>query len=123
MKRTIILFVFLLGASFLGFSQEKSESQTLTFGKWRIESLDFGSEKVELSKESNWMIFDEKGNYYVIVDDKKLLGSGTWQSNEKGIKFDGDSFSGSSVVKKLSDKEFMFSLTEGNQVCTVKLSK
>lgn len=113
----------MLGASYLGFSQEKGNSEDLTFGKWRIESLDFGSEKVEFSNENNWIIFDKDGNYYVIIDDEKLLGSGTWKSCEEGVKFDGDSFDGDSIIKKLSDKEFSFSLMQGSQVCTVNLKK
>lgn len=122
MKKAIALFVFLLGATYLGFSQEKNNVNHLTSGKWHVKSMNFGDEKLELSKGKHWMVFNKNGVYKIMLDNQEQIG--TWQLDEaKQIKFDAENFLGNSKIEKLTAKEFLFSISQGNVVCKMTLEK
>lgn len=123
MKKATALIVFFLGFSCLGFSQEKDSINNLTSGKWQIESMEIENETMDLSKENHWMVFSTDGKYEMMLDDKKQVG--TWQLivNKNEIKFDAEKFDGISEIKKLTDKEFLFSISEGDVVYIMALKR
>ena len=110
MNKVLALFVFLLGISFLGFSQEKGKFNNLTSGKWQIESVEIENEIMNVSKEGHWMIFHSDGTYQIMLDKDAQVG--TWHLDEKNeIKFDVEDFNGESYIKNLSEKELRFSIS------------
>lgn len=123
MKKAIALVVFLLGASYLGFSQEKCNVSQLTSGKWKVKSMEIGNEKLELSGDAHWMVFRTNGVYEIKLEDKAQLGTWKLSENKKDIKFDSQNFDGNSTIKKLTDKEFLFSISQGEVVYNMTLRK
>lgn len=123
MKKAIALFVFFLGATYLSFSQEKNNLDNLTSGKWQVKVMEINGEKLELSGDKHWMVFQTNGTYKIALAEKEQLG--TWQllENQKEIKFDSDNFYGSSKISKLTDKEFLFSISEGDVVYNMVLQR
>lgn len=122
MKKGLLTLVFFLGISYLGFSQEK-ESDVLTSGKWRIESMQVGNEKLELSNENHWMEFHTDGKYQLVLDQQQEEGTWSFSEEAKEIKFDERVFKGKSEIKKLTNREFLFSVSEGDVVYTMTLKK
>lgn len=117
-----ILFLFVLGFSCLGFSQEKKDVSKLTTGKWQIESMEIGNEKLELLGDGHYMIFHNDGVYQIALDNKEQ--SGNWKLlASREIEFDSENFAGSTHIKKLTDTEFLFSIHQGSNVCTMTLKR
>ncbi len=123
MNRILILSVFILGNLYLGFSQQKNENSKLISGRWSVVSMDTGEERVDFSEGNNWMEFSTNGLYHIRLNAKRKVG--TWQLSESDnkIEFDGDDFDGSTIIKKLNDKEFLFSIIEGKDIYTMVLKK
>ena len=110
MKKVFTLFVFLLGASYLGFSQEKDCFKNLTSGKWHITSVEIEDEVMNVAQEGHWMVFHSNGLYQIMLDEEEQVG--TWHLDEKNeIKFDAENFDGASYIKRLSDNELKFSIS------------
>ena len=123
MKRALLTLVFLLGFSILSFSQEKNNLDELISGRWRVEYMEIDGEKIDLTQEENWMVFHNNGVYQLLLDQKEELGTWDFTEGQDEIKFDAKTFDGISKIKKLSNKEFLFSIAEGDLVCTLSLRK
>ena len=110
LRKIFTLFTFLLGISFLGFSQEKDNYDNLTSGKWQIESVEIENEVMNVSEEGHWMVFLSNGLYQIMLDKEEQVG--TWSLDEKNeIKFDTENFDGESYIKKINDNELKFSIS------------
>lgn len=124
MKKSIALIVFLLGASYLGFSQEKNNLNNLTSGKWYFDSMYVGEQQTALEKKENhWMSFSPDGKYKIVVDSEQK--EGTWQIYEdtQEIRFVANDFEGVTQIARLTDKEFFFSMWQGDIAYTMKMTK
>lgn len=110
LRKVFTLFVFLLGMSFLSFSQEKNNYDNLTSGKWQIESVEIENEIMDVSDEGHWMVFHSNGVYSIMLDKEEE--AGTWSLDAKNeIKFDTENFDGESYIKKINEKELKFSIS------------
>ena len=110
MNKVLALFVFLLGISFLGFSQENKNLNNLTSGKWHIDSVQVENEFMIVTKEDNWMVFHVDGTYQIMLD--KTAQIGTWAVDEKNeMKFDSKSFDGKSHLEEIDYNNLKFSIS------------
>jgi len=109
MNKYLLLFVFLLGISHLGFSQEKENYNNLISGKWQINSVEIENEIINVENEGHWMVFNPNGSYQIMLDKEEQ--SGTWYLEDNNyIKFDAENFEGESLIKKIDDNQFKFSI-------------
>lgn len=110
MKKMFFSFIFLLGVSCLGFSQEKESYDNLTSGKWQIASVAIENEVMDVAEEGHWMVFHANGYYQIMLDQDEQVG--TWSLDEKNkLNFDDKNFKGKSYIKKINDKELNFSIS------------
>lgn len=129
MKKVFILFVklfsffSLLLVSTVGFSQESSEVNQLTLGKWNVESMEIGTEKVQFSGDKNYMEFNEDGKYQVVLNEEQK--NGTWKLNDESneLELDEESFKKKLTIKRLNEREMLVSASEGDVVYTMVLKK
>lgn len=129
MKKVFILFVklfsffSLLLVSTVGFSQESSEVNQLTLGKWNVESMEIGTEKVQFAGDKNYMEFNEDGKYQVVLNEEQKIG--TWKLNDESneLELDEESFKKNLKIKRLNEREMLVSASEGDVVYTMVLKK
>lgn len=129
MKKVFILFVklfsffSLLLVSTVGFSQESSEVNQLTLGKWNVESMEIGTEKVQFYGDKNYMEFNEDGKYQVVLNEEQKIG--TWKLNDESneLELDEESFKKNLKIKRLNEREMLVSASEGDVVYTMVLKK
>ncbi|WP_299008352.1 lipocalin family protein [uncultured Tenacibaculum sp.] len=123
MKKVIALLVFLLGSTSLCFSQENQEINSLLSGKWKVQSMEIGNEKMEFSDGNNWLEFNTNGKYQVVMNDQGK--EGTWKLNEEKneLEFDDESFESNLKIEKLNDKELLVSAVEDETVYTMVLKR
>ncbi|CAM1349218.1 lipocalin-like domain-containing protein [Tenacibaculum crassostreae] len=129
MKKVFILFVklfsffSLLLVSTVGFSQESLEVNQLTLGKWNVESMEIGTEKVQFAGDKNYMEFNEDGKYQVVLNEEQK--NGTWKLNDESneLELDEESFKKNLKIKRLNEREMLVSALEGDVVYTMVLKK
>ncbi len=123
MKKVITLLVFLLGTTSLSFSQENQEINSLLSGKWKVQSMEIGNEKVEFSDGNSWLELNTNGNYQVLMNNQEK--KGTWKVNKEKtrLEFDDDSFESKMKIEKLSKRELLVSAVEDEIVYTMVLKR
>lgn len=128
MKKVYILFVklfsffSLLLVSTVGFSQS-SEVDQLALGKWNVESMEIGAEKVQFAEGKSWMEFNQDGKYQVVLNEEQK--TGTWKLNQdkNELELDEESLKNNLTIKRLSQREMLISASEGDVVYTMVLKK
>ena len=128
MKKVYILFVklfsffSLLLVSTVGFSQS-SEVDQLALGKWNVESMEIGAEKVQFAEGKSWMEFNQDGKYQVVLNEEQK--TGTWKLNKENneLELDEESLKNNLTIKRLSQREMLISASEGDVVYTMVLKK
>ncbi|WP_339885097.1 hypothetical protein [Polaribacter vadi] len=83
--KKLILLTFLIISSFQTInSQEKNEEDLISSGKWHIEYMEMGGNKMALPSEMqkmNWVMFHKGGKQEGMEDGKKYFGK--WEFDEK----------------------------------------
>lgn len=121
MKKAIALFVLLICTSYVGYSQQDKNVNSLISGKWFIQTMEVDNDVMDLTAGNHWMVFHSNGLYQLMLDNEEQVG--TWQLDaENELQLD-DNFKGSSIIKKLNDKEFMFSILGKDIEYTIALKK
>ena len=106
----LLTLIFIVFTSFLSFSQEQNNLESLTSGKWKIESVEIEDEVMNVKDEGHWMVFYPDGLYQIYLDNEEQVG--TWKiDKEKGLKFDDEAIDGKSIIKQLDDKALKFSIS------------
>ena len=123
MNKAFALFVFFLLCSSLGFSQEKSKFNTLISGKWRLERMVFDDEKMELTGENHWMIFNSDGHYQLMLNQNEEKGTWKFSNAENEIQFDSAHTERVSKIERLTDNEFSISISDGDSICVIELKR
>lgn len=122
MKKVIALFVLILATSYSSYSQQDQNLNSLISGKWFIETMEVENDLMNLSEEGHWIVFHDNGLYQLMLGEEEQVG--TWHFDEKNeLKLDKENFEGSSIIKKLDDKEFKFSVLGKDIQYTIALKK
>lgn len=124
MKKAIAIIVFFLGFSVTALSQESTKESCLTSGKWRIETVKIGEEVEDFSDCTNsWLVFQENGSYQLVIRKTEKKGQWKLENGKEVLKFENQGAIDDFKILKLTDKELLFSATEGDLVYTMTLKK
>ncbi|CAM1333478.1 hypothetical protein [Tenacibaculum aestuariivivum] len=124
MKKVFPLILLLFSIHAVSFSQQSSEVNFLTSGKWLLESVQIGEEAQNYPENNSWMIFYTDGKYQVMMSNQEKKGDWKFEEKTKVLKLEGDeNLANGLKIELLSDKELLFSGSEGNIVYTMKLRK
>jgi len=90
--------------------KKEKNVQSLTLGKWKINTVSFENEVINVEQEDNWMAFHTNGFYEIYLDKEKQ--SGTWRLNDNNeLKIDEEGFDGESHLSELTQEELNFSVS------------
>lgn len=131
MKKVLTLFVkvfsifsFLLIISTFTYAQEINELDFLTAGKWSVSSVQIGEQKEDFTQKESWMHFYADGKYEIQMSNDQKEGVWKFDEEEKAVTFeDEEALAAGFKIKKLNDKELLFSATEGDVVYTMTLRR